>query len=341
MKYPPTPRLTPRKVRTIPRSNPYGYGNALIPIIGSLLGQRFASSGTQTTTQDRVNSGLGVTNQMDRKLIYRKKKMPYRKKKRWLKFNRKVKATELKTIGTKSVLNNDQLSSSATTNALQIITTAMYGINGASDTGSRAGHRDIFDIFDADTLDIQQNATTGAPEQGKVMFISAIFDLTMENTSPNDTGQNTKLEVDVYEMIHKKDTRSQGTMFDFLNDGLAITPNIGSGTGIAINDRGFTPFESPIGLRKYGITIVKKTKYFLGTGEVATLQVRDPRNHVISAERINDIGTAMRGLTRHVFIAFKPTPGYTTGNVARLTVGVTRAYKYKVLKNNISYDVAQ
>jgi len=67
---------------------------------------RRAASFTQTRTGRRVSSGQGVTSQYDRRLIYRKRTMPRRKKRRWRGFKNKVLAVSTKSLGSNTIVRN-------------------------------------------------------------------------------------------------------------------------------------------------------------------------------------------------------------------------------------------
>lgn len=284
----------------------------------------------------RQSSGRGITNEYDRKLIYSKNRMPRRFKRRWRKFKNKILAVGEKDLGSKTVLFNnrvvDQAIASSYTAQLAV-NVALYPLF-AEGAGAKTYLNDVHTILNNDS-------TIGT--SGKVLFQSAVLDLTACNTSVlNPLSGNTaapSLEVDVYEIYATKSfEKLTGTNRDLLNaftEGDVDTPTIsGAGTSININQKGCTPWELPSALSEYGIKIMKKTKYFLGPGQTFTYQMRDPRRHICDAQMIQDGNCNWKKVTKWLFIIHKPTPCTSivdpNFDTQSLTLGVTRKYMYKV-----------
>lgn len=315
------------------------------------MSQRRGRSYTQTRTKKRYTSGRGVTQQHDRQLIYSKKTMPYRKKKKWLAFKGKVDAVSEKQLGTQTVIfnkrfntfNQDPTRHGTTTLALYPCTSNETHLN---------------DLTYLDEMDNVNNPTaasgTTVDATTKYIFKSAVLDVTMRNNSQllgSGLDSQCILEVDIYEMIIKRKTIAGLTqlrsMEEILNEGFTETRDVQQGSlpplttsGLTTSLRGVTPFDCPQAIGKYGIKILKKTKLFIGAGQTSTYQIRDPKRHVLSRARMADTpGVNMPGCTRFLFIVHKASPGIVVGDTpgetrTQLEFGITRKYSYIVEGRN-------
>jgi len=306
-----------------------------------LAGAGLAAAGSyafgRRTTRNlrRVTSGRGITTQYDRSRVYRKKRMPRRKKKAWKRFVRKAQAAIDKTLGSYSIVLNDQVTVSATaeTTNQAIGQFALYPMK----DGTNAWLNDMAGIAAQFTTDF---ATTDSTKWG---FKSGILDLTVQNTSLDATdGNGYAVEVDVYEMSSSSNWESYGntpkTLAAVIADGWTNTTTLG--TALSLSQRGVTPWDATQALSVYKLKIWKKTKYFLGYGNTFTYQIRDPKSHFIDQQRMEDGNSTNKpGMTRWLLFIAKPTPGVTlgTGGQTTLAVGVTR--KYMVKKNETSTDI--
>ncbi len=296
---------------------------------------RFRNRGGGSRTQTRRNSntsGRGVTQQYDRKTIYRKKRMPYRKRKRWSGFVKKVHAASEKDLGSKTIVFNSQLA--------------------PTDPGDQAHNRQIntaISLYNLET-DVTKIATNDSniSSTGKFIFKSGVLDVTYRNLSQEEGGAGMSVELDVYEITAKRNFMAVTGNKDLIQafvDGFSDTDTITlptAGTSLNLHDRGVTPWDCPQSLSQWKMTIAKKTKYFLGFGQTMTYQIRDPSRHVFDKEYvITTTGTNAPGKTRYVLFVQKVVPGAATGagynNGA--AIGVTRKYLYK--HNEDSRDADQ
>lgn len=305
------------------------YGRNYRAAVGNFVatGAKYAAKRGLSYLRDRMKktkSGIETTGQYDYKLQYVKKNMPRKMKSNWKKFVSKVHAATMKLVGTNTVVKNTVMfSSTSLANTQTFVTAHLYGMNG-TDANWEVGCGDIQSI---DTLDNRIGPNT------KVMFGSAVLDLTIKNTSEGST----PVEADLYEIIYY-DEMTESSFLDAENACQVNTPSIGAGANLALFSRGATLFDLP-GLIKYGkIKILKKTKLFLPGGNTATYQIRDSRNHRFNANDFADMGVryVKRGVTKSVVIVFKPV--VASGNSCRLDVGVTRKYAYKIFEDNADAD---
>lgn len=285
-------------------------------------------------------SGKGFTSEHPRQTIYRKRRMPYRKRRRWVRFMKKVNAVDERELGSRTVVFNDGPTFSTTfANAQVVGSVALYPLK------STSNH--LNDLNKISTIENIGNPTQAAgstvDSTTKFLFHSAVLDITIRNTSHDgaEGDVDIPLEMDLYEiLVRAGGPDGSGTTYNKLEDyfsrGAQITLDIGGAIGSSaadINDRGMTPWDLPAALSRSRIKILKKTKFFMGLGQTVTYQVRDPKRRVTTLERMSaSDSVTMRGWTKHILMIAKPVPNETISavRVPRLHVGTTRKYFYKI-----------
>lgn len=313
--------------------------------------------GRKTGFRMRKKIGLGrtlTTVQKDFSRTYVRKPMPYRKKKKWVAFKKKVHTVAEDELGTQTYIFNNQ--DQAVINQAGVgqgsIEASLYAIAG---TGSRhndlaviRGSLNVNDPTSADGINVDDTT--------KMIFHSGVLDLTLRNTSkqrasaddPFQPWNECSLEVDLYIITsNKKWQPNTLSMRSALEEGFAATKGLdGTGSQLLVNKRGVTVFDNPEAISKYGLTVHKKTKYFIPYGQQVTYQMRDPKRHSIRRGNISDsyYGTTPNkpGLTHFVFLHFKTVTGLTdepdVNNVPSLSMGSTRKYMFKVEGMNDTRD---
>lgn len=274
-----------------------------------------------------------TTTQYDTTLQYRKKRMPRWKKRRWVKFVKKVNAVTINQLGTKTVVFNSVARGGVAPGSTDqgLLACHLYGKRGEWTFGpgniGEAGLRDLDTIFNS------AGGLANPLDNRSFMFASATMDLTAKNTG--ETG----LEVDVYQVSYGEDLTSQSKNASQLFDrAVAETQDFESFTGLTLRNRGVTLFDLPEAIKAVKLKIWSKRKYFLPVGATFTYQYRDPKNHKIPQSRVREFNDTLEGnttsfiypgLTRGVFIVYKKITTETALN-AELSVGCTRKYKFVV-----------
>lgn len=296
-----------------------------------------------------VRSGQGITTQHDSKRIYVKKTMPSSKKKGWKSFVRKVHAVSEKELGARQVIFNKSVYRENYTQNEHI--ESGYVLYGQSSTSSH--YNDLKQISGLENVSFSDSRTSGQStyDSTKFMFQSGILDMTVRNTSTfresdaDKPNAYAKMEIDVYEMTIGKNAEDGsvglvdvGALFA---QNKTFTEKLANGSAeIEHTSRGSTPFDFSYTLGKFGVKILKKTKYMVPNGETFTYQVRDPKRRSITQQDIeSQIGFNRPGWTRVVWLIAKLVPGCTLGNTngtykESITVGVTRKYFYKLEGSN-------
>lgn len=148
------------------------------------LAHRFRNAGTQTTTRRKnMTSGQGVTDQFDRKLIYKKKRMPKRKKSKWVSFKKKVNAVAEKELGTRTIVFNKLfIRENTVVNQQALFACGLY-----TQESTGAGNEYLGDLSYIQAFENAGDPTAAAGETTdlttKYIFQSGILDMTIRNTS--------------------------------------------------------------------------------------------------------------------------------------------------------------
>ena len=298
--------------------------------------------------RNQMTTGQGVTFESDRTRIYRRKRAPARKRRRWRKILRVNNAVDQTKLGTRTVLfNKSQAFGNAVSGNHGVTWAALYGGNSANTVLN-----DLRAIWSNDPINAAPTVDDGATKYNstKMYFKSAVLDLTIRNTSSvgNDVNvpADVPLELDIYEMSSKSRMveNDAGTALKEWNnipetftEAIENTNAIdGSTDKCLLTKRGVTPWENTFALSRYRYKIHKKTKYRIGRGNSITYQFRDPKNRTTTYNSLGDIaGFNKPGWTHNLLIIFKSVPGYSVGSTEndiqeRIQIGYTRKYTYKV-----------
>lgn len=290
----------------------------------------------RTLTQSRGGSSSGVTTQHDVKNQYRRKTMPARKRKRWVRFVKKVHAAEDNRFGTRSIVRNLLLSGTLLSANSQTMTS--FGLYTCGDTfapatgGSVDLWRDVVNIASALGYSDPSSSPAAGVERGQenLRFTAGVLDFTFKNSSAS-----VGLEVDMYIMRPRSNARwsASSTPETLMNDGWNQTGSTSLATTLTSSSRGVTPFQSTALCRKF--KIYKKTKYLVGAGQTFTFQYRDPRNYQYNLNKLTNGGASYYGLGRKCYVVLLVIKRLV-GDVGDVTynIGVTRTYTLKKVGDN-------
>lgn len=339
------------------RNRFYQSPNSALTRSAAVARQRAARSNVLTMRRrKRQTTGIGVTEQHDSRLIYRKSRMPRRQKRRWKLFRNKVLAVSEKDLGTQQVVFNKTLTNTQNVDGYQtLVSFGLYTLK-----SNQTHYNDLNHISDYYTNAVTTPATgLTVDPSSKIIFKSGVLDVTIRNSSTyyngtaNVSASEARLEVDVYEMIMRHTAEETGTTYnvieDIFNQNKTVCSAIGGGatTEIDYGLRGVTPFELSYALSRFGIQILRKTKYQISNNDQVTYQMRDPRRHSTTLKEMRgQDGFNKPGWTRLVYIVGKLAPGLTLGSTlgtyqATLQVGITRKYTMKVenyTEDRTAYD---
>lgn len=307
----------------------YIAGNVPGAIIGARAGYRAARG--RGGGGNRAGYAKSITAQHDTKTVYKKSRMPRRKRKRWAKFVKKVVAAT-DDRGTQTFLFNKAHSETKVSlvggmSQQALVCAHLYGKNGQLAAGE-LGNRDLYEIC-------QSLIGGGVDDSAKIRFMSGVLDITVTNQRNPGIPENTyegPLEVDLYHIVYPSNKQlvvnGLGQAYD------TATTKVNGGYGLPkvnINDRGATPFDIGQASAITGLKILSKKKYYMGYGQAFTYQIRDPKNYQFDVGTHNDKFCFYQPkMTQSLMIVAKPTALIGDNQAFNFIVGATRSYKLQV-----------
>lgn len=313
--------------------------------VGGLLAQRMAMkrsfTKTRTQTKSKTRESAPLTYDNDFKTDYRYKRMPRRRRRRWVRFARKVNYVVLRgQQGLKKMLYRRlQTVSSASascgfTEALLYSSDGNYSLHAADLGALFREHLGGTNFDDANNL----GALTNASKQLK--FESAQMEITMTNSGEN------KAIVEVYYIrCRKQHGKTNNVIYDcasgvyqlgFAKQMQVVDPETSEIVGVGKQNEfqvGTTPFQSPRFCSTF--KILKRKKFTIAPGNSISWILKDPRNRTINAENARN-QLFLPFISHGYFIQVYGVPGLegpdppnlTPALPTLLTIYTTRKYQY-------------
>lgn len=298
---------------------------------GAYQGYQTARAIKRARTNSRTNSTrqlrsdpFPITGENDASRTYRRKPMPRRKRRAWVKFTKRVGAVQLKNVGSNYlVLTRTQtLTADANKQTATGIHTAL-GLNSAS-------------RFCNDMAQISAMAG-GVSNQSAYPNKFVVSGWMMETQIKNDSAS--QVYIDLYywrctkrvpRVIDGLDTDASALVTAGLGDLVPANPTGGSSLDIA--DYGVTPFQSPQFYKS--CKVYKKLRVKLAVGGVTQIETRSGRNYFRNYGIDEDYG--MDRCTEGVLMFTYGTPSATnaTSDPVTLRLSTNVNYTYKVLLAN-------
>lgn len=307
--------------RTVYRPGP-GLGPAARSAVA--LGIKAYRAYTKTRTTGASSNQVGTSYQNDSRMIYRKKRMPRRKRRRWVRALRRNVALQMPQQATRTWLFNNQ-------EVLNLIGTGLgtpqsWGYFQINSWNGLANERDIRRIV--------QSWPGGdiSTQNRKFVIGAAVVDFTGNFVSTNPV---LGLELDLYAIDAGRKTTS---VFSNFGSEMSDIQNDISGNMI-LDTRGATPFQFPSFGGAHRLKVMFKKRWQLSPGQVITYQYRDPRNRYINADELeNDAAVeghfeqGWRGSGTKVFLLVAKVIGNKQAeDIVSFNYGVSRTYTTKAL----------
>lgn len=265
---------------------------------------------------------VATTHQYDSRVVYRKKRMPRRRRRRWVKALRRNVALQMPQQPTFNYTFNDgnNMLMNGLFTGQGFLAPLLYSYN-----GSLSGNRDVRRM--AQALGPIGDVST---QFRKFVCNSGVFDLTgtYTNTNPSVT-----LELDMYVIDCSKLT---GNVFDSPTEEFSDIQTDLDGAG-ALNLRGVTPFQLSVGSQGHRMRIVSKRRWQLSSGLSITYQYRDSRNRVFGTNELENsaathsaVSYRNRGTVMFLFIG-KLIGDPQAEDLAGFRIGYTRNYSLKIM----------
>lgn len=264
------------------------YGSGVIGTIGRLArtvapiaaqaAARYAAGRARQSVDvamgERSTSGGSVTTQHDVSTRYRRKRMPYRKRKRWVRFTRRVRHVELQQ---QPLQIYQQLTKNSATQGTGV--QGQAGLYLLDVNAANQGH--LTSLFKS----VYGGAGGVTEYASRRLFLkSACIDLQLKNTGTE------QCIIDMYWCRTRQNINSTsviGSLFD-----AGVTAMTGLGTITASNPC-LTPFDNPDFCKMF--KIYKKTEYLISPDQVITLQQRTAKNRMFQGRNLFYAAGALRG----------------------------------------------
>jgi len=295
----------------------------------------YSSGGTKR--RSAAGSSQIVTTQHDVTRSYRRRRMPKRKRKRWVSALRRFRALSLKHMASRTRILTYDGTFTCAAGAQVMQDFALYGYFGAA---YNWGFNDLERI--ADHEKVAQDAsgpenTTPFLGNPKLIFRSAVLDMTITNTA------DTTVEIDIFYWYLTR--KPPGEVLMSLLDNAATeagTIDLGQ-TAVARALLGVTPFDLPASLRYYKISQVRKL--IISAGQASSLMIRSPGNKVFNSSMLetelttNDV-FGLPGFTRGLLMVCKgvPSAADTDSTDVSITYSFQNKYHYSIWKSENPMD---
>lgn len=285
----------------------------------------------------------GVTRQRDDKMLYKKRRMPAKKRKQWKKFVKKVNAVEIKDRGLQIVKYNQNGVTGTNVPALGQTYKAVH-LYGCGATAGEPGSRDLTLLGqDVEVQSVNWLKRTGGDINPTIPNVKNLTEIRMQSAQLDmyikNTG-NVVLLIEVYHLWYVKNNNcpSFGDTVGWVEAveqrkqeyaGSTVTDM----SAVDMNTFNCSMFDEPQFISKLGATVKSVRQVYLGSGEIHHMQIRDPKNYNINLfnykqqDGVNYQGYVDPKLTETYVVVAKNIDSVTEG---QFTVNGCRTYRYTV-----------
>jgi len=257
-------------------------------------------------------------------MMYRKRRMPRKRKRAWKRSIRKHRALNQLDLGLRTMMFSDNDSTSSGTGFQGILEFSAMTNDGAIKTVSSNFAQELSSIVTQE----------GLPTTAKINIASYRQDITIANEG------DTVMEMDIYECIPIKqsnNTVGQQTAREHWARGYTISTAIGALPKLGIGELGANPFQSRYFSQHF--KILKVRRVYLGTGNCTSWTVSKPANRVINASMVSNytFSQYIPKVSSLQLVVFKgcPTPTQSCANATvNWNVQTTINYKLEGITEN-------
>lgn len=248
-----------------------------------------AYSALETIRKKRTIAGPVSSFQNDNVPRYRYKRMPAKKRKRWVRFVKRIRHVNLSMqplqIYTKKVNANS-------TTLVNVGGSYSYMIGGTTVTLND----EILQMFKG----AYAVASADAAKAYKLYLKSLVLDMMITNT-----GSATAI-VDVYRLRYVRDFSSAITVHAQLTQALGEVVADSTTNTLSATDVSVTPFDAPNFCQYW--KVVSKREIVMGAGQTATMQIRKPHNKYIDGKVLTTNNQAIPGFSEAFLIMWHGAP---------------------------------
>lgn len=297
-----------RQQLRLARSTPYGQlvsagvraGRLAFPWVASgatAAAAAYKASGKKSA----IDAGV-ISTQRDFATRYVRKRMPRRRRKRWVRFGKRVQHVIMQTqpLQTYTV----DYAGAVKSFAVNLQTTDGQMLGGVSPSNND----ELLQVFKA----VYGSALTiSTIDKYKIFLKSMCLDVQLKNT-----GTSTVI-VDVYTLLCRKSDKDSNRI-DVSYTNAFAEQSAGSGGTVSATNPSTTVFQNPLFCSMW--KILGKKEMLLGAGQTSTLQMRIPYNRWLNGKLLENNLQAIPGLTRAYLFQMRGAPENNVGT-ARLAAG--------------------
>lgn len=274
-----------------------------------------------------------TTGEHDVRRVYRKRRMPRRKRRQWKSFTKRVNAVLAKNLGLRvaNIIYGGHMY--APVNSSTVHYEGIHSFNGQPPTtGTTGASTGLGALNHWLKILARENSTSTTPAvTNKFICQSVAMDIILSNKS-----ETTTAILECYYITSRRDMPSLPTSGDGVeeryNSGFTDLALIGGGTPITSSTLGTTPFNAPDFAHEW--KVYKKTRIQLPPKGVTSIQIRDPKNRLIRADDVELFATR-RGITRGILFQMYGVPdGTNVTSTASVSISSTCIYNYYELESN-------
>lgn len=258
----------------------------------------------RSRSRSRSSGGRSLTTeQRDSSTRYVSRRMPRRRRRRWVRFTRKVQHVMLQMGASQTFSAKFATLKSWAADAQNYWA---YMLGGVSATNND-------ELLKAFRVAYGSALTLADLDDYRLFIKSLCLDVQFNN---NSTEGKTAI-VEVYHLAVRKPYNTATPLDTQYLDTFNEIP-AQSGFSKSITDPGFTPFQNSVFCSHW--KIVRKQQIQLGPGELSTMQLRIPYNKMLYGKSLETSPSMLRGLTQGLLFIVKGEPENNAG-AARLSSG--------------------
>lgn len=279
-----------------------GIAKNVAPYLGSAVAAAAKNyfSGTKTRSIKGSVNPSTVTTQHDVSTRYRRKPMPKRRRKRWVRFSKRVRHVMLQSQPLQSYCIDDSGAVKAIAADTQVTDGQMLGATQAT------ANDELLQIFRAAYGSILNAATV---DKYSLFLKSLCLDVQITCTSATKG-----CVVDIYHLIARGPAADPERIDIQYTNAFAEQSSLSVGT-VSSTNPSTTPFQNGPFLTMW--KILKKTQVVLGVGQSTTVQMRIPYNRYLRGKMVENYQAQIPGMTRAFLFQFRGLPE-NNGGVPRL-----------------------
>jgi len=276
---------------------------------------RFSRTFSRGRSRARSNPGA-IGTQHDVSFVYKKRRMPRRRRRAWVKFTRKVKAVNLKNTAQHHnvFLRNGAFTSVADKQGFVQVHTAM-GLNGDADTNDVSR---LLDLAVASARILKKDA-------GRIIVSGWMVETQVSNVGT--VGGYVDL---YYWRCKSKVPAALPSVADVWVNGLSDLDTLFpvGGSPLDIQDYGVTPFQSPNFSRL--VNVYMKKRIFLAPGGVTQVETRSGKNYYrnYSVDEEYSMDKCTEGILMVTYGT--PTVAFPVASPMSLRVSTNKSYTWRI-----------